>query len=269
MKISCIIPTCDRPELLKESLKSVFDQTKKPYEIIIINNGHEEINLSNNQQDFTIKIFNIIPYAGVAQARNFGACQATGNYLAFLDDDDLWNNSYLENIEKAIEDINELLIISRLDKMENTKIVSHRNANQDNLTIQYVLESNPGFNGSNIVISKKLFFDLKGFDPKLPPSEDKGLLLEALLKKSAIKTLPENQVILRMYDGLPRLTDSSKMAEGIFQFTRKYSHLMNWQQFFFNWKKIYRYRFKSGKKIMGIHYLITDFLLKITTFVNI
>jgi len=268
MKISCIIPTCDRPALLKESLQSILNQTVKPHEIIIVNNGSKEINLPS-QQGLAIKIFNIIPYAGVAQARNFGACQADGEYLAFLDDDDLWNTFYLENIEKTIENKNELLLISRLDKMENNKIVSHRKANLSNLTIPYVLKSNPGFNGSNIVISKKLFFDLKGFDPKLPPSEDKALLLEALLKKIEIKTLPENQVILRMYEGTPRLTESSKMAEGIFQFTRKYSHLMNWQQFFFNWKKIYRYRFKSGKKIMGINYLITNFLLKITTLINI
>lgn len=268
MKISCIIPTCDRPDLLKESLQSIFNQTIKPCEIIIINNGREEINLLDNH-NLTVKIFNIIPYAGVAQARNFGAYQATGDYLAFLDDDDLWNTFYLENIEKVIENKPNLLLVSRLDKMENNKIVSHRKANLNNLTVHYVLKNNPGFNGSNIVISKKLFFDLKGFDPKLPPSEDKALLLEALLKNTEIKTLPENQAILRMYDGIPRSTDSSKMAEGIFQFTRKYSHLMNCQQFFFNWIKIYRYRYKSGNKISAINYFMTNLLFKVATFLNI
>lgn len=268
MKISCIIPTCDRLDLLKEALQSIFNQTFKPYEIIIVNNGHEEIELPGNQ-DAMIKIFRIIPYAGVAQARNFGACQATGDYLAFLDDDDLWNINYLENIEKAIKNRDDLILISRLDKMEDNKIAPHRNANSNNLTIPYVLKSNPGFNGSNIAVSKRLFFSLGGFDPKLPPSEDKGFLMEALLKKATVLSLPENQAILRIHGGVPRLTNSTKMAEGIFQFTRKYSHLMNWQQFFFNWKKIYRYRFKSGNKMSVVNYFLTGFLLKITTFLNI
>ena len=68
--ISCVIPTCDRNDLLIESLYSILNQTHKPNEIIIVNNGREELALPEPFAK-VMAVHNIIPYAGVAQARNF------------------------------------------------------------------------------------------------------------------------------------------------------------------------------------------------------
>ena len=46
-----------------------------------------------------------------------------------------------------------------------------------------ILIKNPGVNGSNIIIEKKTFFELKGYDYRLEPSEDKSLVIDALIKK--------------------------------------------------------------------------------------
>ena len=75
--ISCIIPTCDRKELLNITLNSVVKQTLLPKEILIMNNGGEDIDYDylniNNHKDYNIKIFNLPRYAGLAQALNFGS----------------------------------------------------------------------------------------------------------------------------------------------------------------------------------------------------
>lgn len=261
MKISCIIPTCNRTEYLLETLSSVLAQSEAPHEIIVVNNGVSPVTLPENIKN-RVKIYDIVPFAGVAQARNFGASLANGDYLAFLDDDDLWNTDYLKNIKVTASDGPTDCIVSRLDWLVNNEIKLYKNAH-DKITINNILITNPGINGSNIVIKKKAFLKLGGFDPKLPPSEDKSLILEAIINNLSVKTLPNNQVIWRMHDGASRLTSSNRMAEGIFQFTRKYCRLMNRRQYLYNWKKIYSHRHKSGKKFAYIQYLAAGAILKL------
>jgi len=260
MKISCIIPTCNRPIFLEEALCSIINQTLPAHEIIIINNGTDPVILREDQKHKAI-VHNIIPFSGVAQARNFGACLATGDYLAFLDDDDLWNEDYLKNITKRLKEKPDEIFISRLDKIVDGKITPHRNLNP-NFTLHDLFIHNPGITGSNVVISKKTFFSLRGFDPKLPPSEDKSLIIEALQKNIPIHILPHNQSILRIHNNY-RLTDPARMAEGIFQFIHKYSKLMNRRECLYNWKKMYRYRYKTGKKIAAIPYFTISLSLVI------
>lgn len=266
MKISCVIPTCDRAEYLIETLKSVLAQSEIPYEIIVVNNGAERVILPEDIGN-GVKVFDIIPYAGVAQARNFGASMANGDYLAFLDDDDLWSPEYLKNAALALKEDRADCVISRIDYLRGEKIEPFRNPH-GHISIQNILVANPGITGSNLIISKNAFFKLRGFDPKLPPSEDKSLILEALQNNLKIKTLPENQVLWRAHNNTPRLTDAAKMAEGIFQFTRKYRRLMTKKQYFTNRQKIYAHQFAAGKKSAYLRYLSTRAILILLKLVN-
>jgi len=253
MKISCIIPTCDRQEFLIETIKSVLNQSVKPMEIIIVNNGKDKIILPDELVK-EINIYNIIHYAGAAQARNFGASVAQGDYLAFLDDDDLWSQDYLKNVSMAIEQ-GALCIVSRLDKLEDGKVLGLKNTH-GKLSINKILLLNPGITGSNIVVAKEIFLQIGGFDPKLPPSEDKSLVLEILLANKDVKTLPDNQAIIRMHNKTRLSSSANKMAEGIYQFTLKYSKLMNKKQYLENWLKIFKYRYEAGNKKAFIPFVI-------------
>jgi len=88
-KISVIIPTCDRPtEFLKESVGSALNQTAKPFEIIIVNNGKSPIKLPDDLAR-NVKVLEAPPYIGASPARNYGAKKAEGDFIAFLDDDTL------------------------------------------------------------------------------------------------------------------------------------------------------------------------------------
>jgi glycosyltransferase involved in cell wall biosynthesis len=238
MKISCIIPTCDRNDFLKETIASVLSQTIQPFEIMVINNGGGEVVLPDDLLT-KVKIFNIMYYAGVAQARNFGAAIAQGDYLVFIDDDDLWNKDYISNVSQAINS-GAVCIVSRLDKMVDGKVSDYKNVN-GKLDVNNILVRNPGITGSNLAINKDLFLKIGGFDPKLPPSEDKSLVLELLIKGYLVVALPDNQAIIREHQGV-RLTGNRKLVEGIFQFTRKYQKLMSYDVYLYNLKKMYRYQ---------------------------
>ncbi len=260
IKISVIIPTCDRPDFLPKTVDSVIAQTRKPNEIIVVNNGAEKVSLPEQVTE-KIKVFNIMVHAGVAQARNFGACVAKNDYLAFLDDDDLWNPEYLEKVERSLQKDTKC-VISRLDKLDCDKIRPYKNADGF-VSIENLLTYNPGITGSNTVISTEKFFEVGGFDPKLPPSEDKSLILELLRIGITPVVLGDNQVIHRVHDN-PRLSADKKMAEGINQFTRKYKHLMSLPVFFFNKYKFHRHSFLGGKRTSFLGFVFFSFLYKAT-----
>src|ERR1700719_676894 len=90
--VSVIIPTHNRPKLLREALESVKAQTFTDYEIIVVSsNENQEYRALSKlvSEEFDAK-FLIINKGHVAVARNLGVTKAQGSWLAFLDDDDIW-----------------------------------------------------------------------------------------------------------------------------------------------------------------------------------
>lgn len=98
--ISVIIPTYNRPELLRKALDSVLQQTYRDLEVIVVDDGScEETHLCNLkllQMDNRVRYVYKKESCGVAAARNDGIRIAEGRYVAFLDDDDIWLPMKLE-----------------------------------------------------------------------------------------------------------------------------------------------------------------------------
>lgn len=105
--ISAIICTHNRPEYLRKSLKSLINQNfpKESYEIIVVDNASapdtenliEEFPRNQNLR------YIYEPILGLSQARNTGYKAAKGRYVAYLDDDAIAFNSWLNNIINAFE----------------------------------------------------------------------------------------------------------------------------------------------------------------------
>ena len=112
-EVSIIIPTYNRFSSLLDSIRSVLNQTHENFEIIVINDGskqEEYYNFDFHKLSKKIKIIhletnskNIFGYACAGYVRNMGIKEAKGNYLAFLDDDDIWFPRKLENQLKMMK----------------------------------------------------------------------------------------------------------------------------------------------------------------------
>lgn len=104
--VSIILPTYNRPNLLTEAIESIISQSLKDWEIIVIDDGS---NPRTDQFDIQKKYgsqISVIHHKnslGGAAAKNTGARIAKGKYLAFLDDDDLYDSKYLENAIATLE----------------------------------------------------------------------------------------------------------------------------------------------------------------------
>lgn len=110
MKISTIIPLYNAKDTIKSTIESVLNQTyTDPIEIIVVNDGStddcakivEEL-IETNKTNRTIRLINK-ENGGVSSARNRGIKEASGEWIALLDSDDIW---LPEKIEKQINIIN-------------------------------------------------------------------------------------------------------------------------------------------------------------------
>lgn len=101
--VSVIIPTYNRPVQLKETIESVLSQTYKNLEIIVVNDAGQDVSdLLSSFKDRRISYFVHDENKGLAGARNTGLENAGGDYIAFLDDDDIFYQNHIETLINGI-----------------------------------------------------------------------------------------------------------------------------------------------------------------------
>jgi len=95
MRISVVIPTYDRQDLVQEAVESVLTQSLPAYEVIVVDDGSTDDTASALAKYG--KRIDLIRTAnrGVSAARNLGSSLARGEWVAFLDSDDLWRPNKL------------------------------------------------------------------------------------------------------------------------------------------------------------------------------
>lgn len=100
-KVSVIVPMYNAENHIEETLQSILSQTYQNFEIICIddisNDNTIKIVEKLMENEDKIKLYQLEEKGGASIARNLGIKEATGNYIAFLDADDVWLEDKLEN----------------------------------------------------------------------------------------------------------------------------------------------------------------------------
>ena len=174
-KVSVIIPTYNRPELLKRAINSVFNQKYRNFEIVIIDDNSENEN-ENIVKEFPpryIKYLKRKKREDIAFKRNLGIKFSTGEYVAFLDDDDEWlpNKLMQQTSMLTVADKSVGVIHSNAFIDDGSKVSLTHKAGMFNSIPQNLLEYNFVVNSSSVV--KRECFNLVGYlDEKLAYCED-------------------------------------------------------------------------------------------------
>lgn len=103
-KISVIVPTFNRPESLKEALGSIMGQTFQDFEVIVVNDCGADV--SDVVASFRVDKMTCLRHEvnkGLAATRNTGLRAATGKYIAYLDDDDIYYPDHLRTLVDFLE----------------------------------------------------------------------------------------------------------------------------------------------------------------------
>jgi glycosyltransferase involved in cell wall biosynthesis len=103
--VSVIVRTKDRKELLKKALRSIAFQTYRPIEVILVNDGGQDLNLEelkNILEDVTLNYIRLENNKGRPYAGNVGLKNASGEFIGFLDDDDEFFPEHIEALVKFL-----------------------------------------------------------------------------------------------------------------------------------------------------------------------
>jgi glycosyltransferase involved in cell wall biosynthesis len=96
--VSVILPTHSRLEFLRRAIESVLAQTFEDLEVVVVDDGPNDAiaEFVAGHPDKCVRLVRHERNQGVAAARNTGIAAATGSYIGFIDDDDLWLPTKLE-----------------------------------------------------------------------------------------------------------------------------------------------------------------------------
>ncbi|HYB22264.1 MAG TPA: glycosyltransferase [Solirubrobacteraceae bacterium] len=90
--VTVVIPTCERPELLRRTAAGALAQRDVEVELVIVNDGRRPLDADMLELDGgRVRVLELSEHRGVGFARNAGIEIAEGRWIALLDDDDLWS----------------------------------------------------------------------------------------------------------------------------------------------------------------------------------
>ena len=176
--VSVIIPTYNRACLLKEAIGSVQEQVFSDFELIVVDDGSTDNTAQLLQSYANIQVVKQ-DHRGVSAARNAGIAQAFGQFLAFLDSDDLWLPEKLSAQVAFFESHPDALIC-------HTEEIWIRNGVRVNPRRRHRKHSGMIFeravqlclvSPSAVMIHRSLFDQVGWFDETLPACEDYDLWL--------------------------------------------------------------------------------------------
>lgn len=134
--ISVIIPVYNVEKYIQRCIESIIDQTYKNIEIILVDDGSTDssgkICDSYQVKDKRIKVIHK-KNGGLSDARNAGITCSTGEYIAFVDSDDLVDKSYIEFLFKLISEEDSDIAVCRYKRFTDLLEVKNSDRNDNNI----------------------------------------------------------------------------------------------------------------------------------------
>jgi glycosyltransferase involved in cell wall biosynthesis len=204
-RVTCVIPVYNGERFLGESLDSVLAQTHRPSEIIVVDDGSTDGTAAIAERYSDQVTYTRQDRAGSASARNRGISMASGEFVAFLDADDLWHEHKLARQLARFDARPELGYC--MTYMQNFWMDEVRDEAQ-RLRDSALAKPQPG-TASSIVVRRRLFVRIGPLDGALRNRDFQEWMLRA--KKQAVigEVLPEVLVDRRIHGA-----NASRLRDG-------------------------------------------------------
>lgn len=186
--VSIIIPCYNAGKTILRTLESIYRQDCNNYEIITIDDGSKDNTLdileSHSKGKSNFKVITG-PNNGVSHARNIGINESSGEYLYFLDADDVISPSLIKEI---ISNSKFDILYFSYEVVSNCNIRKTYKATFENDVLMSYLKGHVSIQMCSIVFSRKLLSDNNiRFDEDIAYSEDRKFIIESLAKAINIK----------------------------------------------------------------------------------
>lgn len=248
MKFTVIITTNNRPDLFKRAIRSLFKQTVKPNQIIVIEDGGDnsvESWLKTNYGN-EIEFYRHTKNLGLSNARNSGIKLAEYDLIAFLDDDDEWLPNRLE------ENLNFFMNLSEIEKQNLACIqVGCNILNENNDLISVALPVHNGNMKESIIkcrgvvthsscflFTKKSLIAVNGFDNNLKSGIDHDIWMKLAVNNFCSYSIKIPLVNVYIDSRATMMKNTTQRLIGIDEYVKK------WNKIFIEWfDKLYPRRY--------------------------
>lgn len=202
-RISIIISTFNREEKLAETVRGFSEQTipVEDYEIVVVDNGSKTpARLPKNLRQKNVQLIRFETNQERSKSRNTGAEVASGEFLAFSDDDMIVRTDFLEHHLLAHQEWNNLLAIGKIilppERINEPGIRFRQNIELNGIPDKRGLVSQPNFGtAANMSIKRDWYQKLGGFDLLMAGIEDQDLSMRHTKAGGRIAYLPEAAAI--------------------------------------------------------------------------
>jgi glycosyltransferase involved in cell wall biosynthesis len=226
--VTIVIPSYNRLKLLQEAVASVISQTYTNWELIIVDDGStdgtkESIRSLNEPR---IQVLSLAHCGNIAVLRNAGVNIGKGEWVAFLDSDDIWMPRKLEQQLKLLQQHKGSWSYGGFELMdESGHSIALRAGNYDPLSgwvIAELLSNTATASIGTLMIGRKLFEKTAGFNEQLKAREDFEFALRLSMEAEVI-AVPE--VLVRIREHTERRTYA--FANGYERTAFVYQHFIN------------------------------------------
>lgn len=204
--VSVIIPAYNAARYLAETLKSALGQTLSDIEVIVVDDGSKD-NTAQVAQAFPAVRYVHQQNAGVSAARNTGAAHARGEFLAFLDSDDLWHPDKLRQQVEAMRQHPDS-VFSRTEAVSDPARQAEIQHGQREAGAPHQLIPDfhssflvPYLTTSTVMVRRAAFEEAGGFDTRLRIAEDVDFYLRVLVRHPLVIKMTQVLVYKRPVPG--------------------------------------------------------------------
>ncbi len=193
--ISIVVPTFNHASFLKAALDSICAQTYLHWQAIVVNNFSTDntLDIVAGFNDDRIRLINFHNGGVIAASRNHGIHHATGQFVAFLDSDDVWYPEKLAACVLALQDGNDLVCHGELWVGESTRTRKMLYGPRSRATYNKLLYRGNCISTSATVVRRSILVALNGFSERIDfvTAEDYDLWLRIARTTKFIEFIPE------------------------------------------------------------------------------
>jgi glycosyltransferase involved in cell wall biosynthesis len=196
VQVSVILPVYNGAAFLREALASVLGQTCPPTEVIVVDDGS-----SDRSDDVVAEFARDVQYlrkknGGPASARNFGIAASSCEFLAFIDQDDVWHPAKLERQIACFEEDSELdLCYTLVDLFWEVALAEEERVYRGHRRASSV----PGYTAPALLARRRAFERVGPLDEALVFGDGTDWAMRAIDRGLRIRLLPEVLLYHRMH----------------------------------------------------------------------
>ncbi|MFD0977945.1 glycosyltransferase family 2 protein [Salinimicrobium gaetbulicola] len=274
-KVSVIVPTFNRKDLLKEALDSIRAQTLKDWECIIVDDGSTDGTIPFLQdwviKDQRFKYFSRPDYylKGAASCRNYGLIQSKGRYIQWLDDDDLISKNKLEFQIRKLEEYSEEDCFATCSwdlywtgkQIELKYLISEEEYLNSKSFFKKLFEKQSFIPASAYLIPRSITFSAGMWNQSLSLNDDAEYFTRILLHSKKLVMTGGCYVLYREHSNerISTRTDKKSLDSFLLSLHLIYSHLLSHHikvPYYFKWKlkKVFLQYSHNSMDVLQMHY---------------